>query len=63
MKIIKHGKSYITFACRICGCVFQASQTEYKTYDFMRCGSRFEYYQCKCPECGLNVETKEIKYE
>ena len=63
MKIIKHGQGYITFTCKSCGCVFKASKIEYETIDLVRFAERVEYNQCKCPECGMNVQTKEVCYE
>ena len=56
MKIIKHGdinklKKIKTFNCKLCGCLFEADNTEYKT------GFQYNeiYYYIKCPFCGKKV--------
>lgn len=56
MKILKQGKSkekvdriikqVRQFECSICGCVFEADNTEYK-YQFSH-----KWLECKCPNCG-----------
>lgn len=60
MKIIKQGKSkeevgkiikrVRQFECSICGCIFEADDTEYKHY-FDR-EKRAESWECECPNCG-----------
>ena len=60
MKIIKQGKSQDEvnriikqvrqFECSICGCVFEADDTEYKYQFSQREGT--EWWECKCPNCG-----------
>lgn len=60
MKIIKQGKSKeeidrITkqvrrFECPVCGCIFEADNTEYK-HEFRQIESA-EWWECKCPNCG-----------
>lgn len=60
MKIIKQGKSkeevdriikrVRQFECSICGCVFEADDTEYK-YRFYQIDAT-EWWECKCPNCG-----------
>ena len=56
MKIIKDGdlertKKVKRFECTNCGCVFEASKSEYKV--------EFEdnetYFRCKCPTCKNTV--------
>lgn len=54
MKIIQKGdlnrpKGIKRFKCSVCGCVFEADNTEYKTQYSQRenCG----WYEIKCPTC------------
>ena len=37
-------------SCSICGCVFEADDTEYK-YQFCQREAE-EWWECKCPNCG-----------
>ena len=53
MKVIKEGnirtlKKVKTFYCKICGCIFEADNSEYKI------GSQYNesYYYIKCPFCN-----------
>lgn len=51
MKIIKHGKQPkkpkpISFTCSVCGCEFEAEESEYT-----RDGEK-KIFHCECPECG-----------
>ena len=59
MKIIKEGdlgrvKRMRRFACRECGCVFEASASEYRVEPDYRNGS---YCVHRCPTCGKEVKT------
>lgn len=60
MKILKQGKSKeeidrITkqvrqFECPVCGCVFEADNTEYKHHYNQREDTK--WLECNCPNCG-----------
>lgn len=60
MKIIKQGdlnrlKEIKRFECKVCGCVFEAENTEYRRDYSQRenCG----WYASKCPTCHSWVTT------
>lgn len=67
MKIIKQGKSkeeidriikqVRLFECPVCGCVFEADNTEYKYQYSQR--EAAEWWQCKCPNCGKPTDKSE----
>ena len=60
MKILKQGKTKEEveriikqtrqFECTICGCIFEADNTEYKHQCCQR--EATEWYECECPNCG-----------
>ena len=56
MKIIKEGnlellKQIRRFKCGLCGCIFEADNTEYKTDNQYN----HTYYTCDCPCCNREV--------
>ena len=49
MRIIKHGSSQpVRFACRVCGCEFEAMLAEVVRIT----DSHGTHMECRCPECG-----------
>ncbi len=58
MRIIYHGdvnkaKKIKRFKCGVCGCVFEADNTEYKTQYSQR--ENCAWYEIKCPTCDRFV--------
>ena len=59
MKILKQGltkeetlkrlRKTRIFECSICGCVWEADNTEYKYQYYQK--DNEEWYECKCPNC------------
>ena len=59
MRIIKEGdlgrlERTRRFACKMCGCVFEAGPSEYRVESDYRNGT---YCEHKCPTCGARVTT------
>lgn len=61
MKIIQEGdlsrvEKRRRFACRDCGCVWEAGASEYRA----ETGYRNDlYYVCRCPTCGKNCTSSD----